>query len=119
MTLRYLMDEQVPAALVRAIWQRAPEVVVWRIGEAGAPARATADPDLLVWCDLHGFVLVTSNRRTMPAHLADHLRAGRHVPGIFILNPEMGMGATVTHLIEAAGASLEGEHQDQIKFIPL
>ena len=119
MTLRYLMDEHVPATLVRAIRQRGPEVVVWRIGEAGAPARGTADPDLLVWCELHGFVLVTSNRRTMPVHLADHLRAGRHVPGIFILNPQMGLGEIVTHLIEAAGASLEGEHQDQIKFLPL
>lgn len=119
MTLRYLLDEHVLAALTHALRRRGPTLTVWRIGDAGLPARATADPAILEWCEEYQFVLVTNNRRTMPVHLAAHLQTGRHVPGIFILNPQMSVGETVIHLIEVASASLDGEHRDQIKFFPL
>jgi hypothetical protein len=52
MTLRYLLDEHLPRALAMAIRQRDPEIVVWRIGQPGAPPIETADPDLLLWCEL-------------------------------------------------------------------
>lgn len=55
----------------------------------------------------------------MPGHLADHLAAGSHVPGIFMLNPELSMGETIEELLDAAYASLEGEYQDQIRYLPL
>ena len=45
--------------------------------------------------------------------------ARQPVPGIVILHPQMSMGQTVIHLIKAVGASLEGEHRDQITFLPL
>jgi hypothetical protein len=103
-TLRYLMDEHVPQALVRALRERSPDLPVWRIGDAGAPALGAPDPELLRWCETYEFVLVTNNRRSMPSHLADHLRLGHHVPGIFVLSLGMSMGETIELLLDAAGA---------------
>ncbi len=119
MSRRYLFDENVDIALITELRRRDPGLTVWSVGDPGAPPRGTTDPDILIWCEGHGFVLVTNNRRTMPAHLADHLRNGRHSPGIFQLNPELGMGGTIDVLLLAARASRTDEHQDQIKYLPM
>ena len=54
----------------------------------------------------------------MPVHLTDHIHAGRHVPGIFILNPNLGLGQTIEELIFIAEASFDNEYQDQIVHLP-
>ena len=119
MVLRYLLDEHIPRGLIRALRQRDPGLVVWRIGQPGAPALETPDPDLLGWCEQHDFVLVTNNRATMPGHLADHLVSGRHVPGIFIVNLTLSYAAIAEELWLAAYFSLAHEYQDQIRYLPL
>jgi hypothetical protein len=115
--LSYLMDEHVPHALTQALRRRQPALAVWRIGDAGAPARGALDPELLEWCEANGFVLVTNNRHSMPGHLADHLRRDRHIPGIFVLSSGMTMGETIARLLIAAEASFENEHQDQVRHL--
>ena len=59
------------------------------------------------------------HRKSMPAHLTDHLNAGHHVPGILTLNPEMSVGQTVEELLLVAGASDDAEYQDYILYLPL
>lgn len=54
----------------------------------------------------------------MPPHLTDHVNQGRHVPGIFILNPNMGIGETIEELVLIAGTSDDDEYQD-IRYLPL
>jgi hypothetical protein len=55
----------------------------------------TLDPEILIWCEKYDCVLVTDNRSTMPVHLAEHVNDGHHVPGIFLLNPNMSIGDTI------------------------
>jgi hypothetical protein len=64
-------------------------------------------------------MLVTNNRRTMPRHLADHLAAGRHVPGIVMLDDDLGIGGNFDELLLIAGASLPDEFRDQIIYLPI
>ncbi|MGH9835650.1 MAG: DUF5615 family PIN-like protein [Blastocatellia bacterium] len=90
--LKYLLDEHVSHAYRKQLLRREPSLTVR--------------------------IIVTNNRSTMPVHLADHLAEGRHVPGIFILNPQMGFGETIEELILLAMASVEGEFRDQIAFLP-
>lgn len=89
------------------------------IGEPGAPPPGTPDLAILAWCEAHDFVLVTNNRRTMPVHLANHLREGRHALGIFVLNPNLNLRETLENLVDAATLSLDGEYRDQIRHLPL
>jgi hypothetical protein len=122
---KYLLDEHIPPAYRAQILRRAEslnsdsELEVWVIGDPDAPARGTLDPDILVWCESHGFALVTNNRRSMPAHLADHLAAGHHVPGIFTISPDLSIGQLIDELILIAFAVLEGEFADHITFLPI
>lgn len=64
-------------------------------------------------------MLVTNNRTSMPPHLDNHLTQGRHVPGIFILNPNKSIGETIEELILIALASEDDEYQDYITHLPL
>jgi hypothetical protein len=92
--IRFLLDENVDPDYAASLRQAWPEMVVWLIGQPGAPLRGTLDPDILRWCEQHQFSLVTNNRTSMPVHLRDHIAAGRHVPGIFIINSKMTIGQT-------------------------
>jgi Domain of unknown function (DUF5615) len=117
--IRYLLDEHVNPRLQKALRRQSPETVVWCIGDPGAPSLRSLDPEILVWCEVHGFSLVTNNRASMPAHLRDHLADGRHVPGIFILNPGMSMGETVDELSLIWSVSEAEEYTDHLSYLPI
>lgn len=55
----------------------------------------------------------------MPVHLADHLAAGRHMPGILVLRRQADIGQVIEDLILIAEAADETEYQDCISYIPL
>ncbi|WP_373526861.1 hypothetical protein [Nostoc sp.] len=62
---------------------------------------------------------MTNNRTSMPVHLADHIAVKRHIPGIFILNPNLSIGENIEELIITALASEEDQYQDRIVYLPL
>ncbi len=85
----------------------------------GVPALGTLDPEILIWCEENGFILVTNNRKSMPVHLEDHLAANRRAAGIFTLSAEMSVGETVDELVLIASASSAEEYQNQIIYLPI
>jgi Domain of unknown function (DUF5615) len=115
---RYLLDEHVHPEYRAQILRREPNLTVFIIGDPGAPAKGTLDPDLLRWCADNDSVLVTNNRKSMPGHLADHLADDHHIPGIFTLNSDMSIGETVDELILLAKASFDNEFRDNIIYLP-
>jgi hypothetical protein len=117
--IQYLIDENVDDSLRKGLHLHYPDIVVWRIGDPDAPPFGTLDPDILVWCEEHGFSLVTNNRDSMPVHLRDHLEAGRHVPGMFTINANMSIGDTIEQLAIIAGASSPDEYADQMNYLPI
>lgn len=117
--IRYLMDENVAPVYQIQLLRQEPDLIVLAVGDEGTPPKGTLDPEILIWCEDRGFILVTNNRTSMPPHLTDHINQGRHVPGIFILNPNMGIGETIEELILIAGMSDDDEYQGTIKYLPL
>jgi hypothetical protein len=77
------------------------------------------NPVILEWCEAHQFMLLTNNRKSMPGHLARHVAQDRHVPGILIVDPNTAIAAVAEDLALIAGASLENEFQDQIRYLPI
>lgn len=117
--LRFLLDENVDPQLRSGLLRRDPAVVAWAVGEPGAPPRGTTDPAILQWCQAHGFVLVTYNRRSMPVHLQAYLRDGGHVPGILALHPNHRLGRAIEDVILIWEVALAGELADTILYLPL
>jgi hypothetical protein len=117
--IRYLLDENVDPIYRSGLLKREPEMEVRRVGQLGAPAYSTPDPEVLCWCEENDFILVTNDRNTIPQHLRDHLAKGRHVPGIFMLSPSMSVGETIQELVLIWAASEEYEYFDQVIFLPI
>ena len=118
MSLKYLLDENVEPSYKTQLARRNFEIIMWVVGEPGVPPRGTLDPEILLWCEEHGFVLVTNNRASMPGHLRDHINEGRHIPGIFTLGENMSLGENINQLIFIAEASFDDEYCDQIVYLP-
>ncbi len=116
---RFLLDEHVDRGIQRRLRRLNPAIDVICIGEHGAPAAGTVDPDLLRWIEEQGYLLVTGNRKTMPGHLAAHHAASRHVPGIFLLRPRLTISAVVQALHLIWQASDIEEYRDQLRYLPL
>jgi hypothetical protein len=55
----------------------------------------------------------------MPAHLADHLAAGRHVPGILWIDRRMTAPELANELALITGAGFPEDLRDQIRRLPL
>jgi hypothetical protein len=62
--------------------------------------------------------LVSFDKATLAAHLAAHLHAGRHSPGIFMLRRGSRLSQFVDHLALVAHASEAWEWSDRVEFIP-
>ena len=55
----------------------------------------------------------------MPVHLRAHLAAGRHIPGILMLNPGMSIGEVIDELELVWDASDAEEYADRISYLPV
>jgi hypothetical protein len=91
---------------------------VVRVGDRPDLPLGIQDPDLLLWAEREGRVLVTLDKRSMARFLAAHLWAGRHVPGVFMIRRGASLSQVVFHLALAAHADDAAQIQDQVVYIP-
>lgn len=116
---RFLLDEHVNRAIQRQLRRLDPQVDVLAISNPGGPPAGISDPDLLIWIEQNGYILVTENRSTMPMHLATHLAADRHIPGVFWIRPGPRLGDIIEELHLIWNTSTAEEYQDRTLFMPL
>jgi hypothetical protein len=116
---RFLLDEHVNRAVQRQIRRQYAEIDVLAVGDLNAPPSGTPDPDLLVWAEAHGFLLVTEDRSTMPVHLARHLDAERHSSGVLYIRPGASSRQIIEELHLIWTVATAEEFRDQALFIPL
>jgi hypothetical protein len=78
----------------------------------------TLDPDLLVWAEENGRILVTADKATMVGHFKKHLQSGRHSPGLFLARFHASTRQVADFLEAVAYASEPAEWVDRMEFIP-
>jgi hypothetical protein len=122
MALRYVLDEDLRGVLWRAIQRHNrtdPEPIdVVRVGDLPDLPLGTPDPDILEWAERAGRVVVSHDQKTMGGHLQDHLQAGNHLPGLFLIRPRCALSQVLGILVEAAYRSDPLSWQDRVEFIP-
>jgi hypothetical protein len=122
MPLSYVLDEHLRGPLWRAILQHhalgVEPIDALRVGDVPDLPLGTLDPDPLLWAERTGRILLTRDESTMPAYLTNHLQAGRHSPGVFILRPRSKISQVVAFLAYVAYHRTAVEWQDQITYIP-
>ncbi|WP_414624577.1 DUF5615 family PIN-like protein [Calothrix sp. CCY 0018] len=119
MTINYLIDETLPPMYKEQLLRYQSDLTVLMVGEPATPLKGTLDPEILTWCELNNFILVTNNRTSMPVHLAEHLAQNHHIPGIFVFRRKATIGQIIDDLIFIAQVNESKEFQDRITHIPL
>lgn len=118
--IRFLADQNFRAAIVDGLRRMRPDMDIQSvrdIGLADAP-----DPVVLAYANEHEHVLLTHDKRTMPMHLDDFLRAapaGTHHPGGLLIPQRMATGPAIEEILLIWEASEPNEWQDRITFLPI
>ena len=119
--LTFVLDEDIPGTLWQAVHDHnadSPYVIdVTQVGRRADLPKGTKDQLLLRWAEQERRLLVTCDLRTMPRHLAVHLSAGRHSPGVLIIRP-CPVHDVIEHLAEMAHASQPEEWLDVLRIFP-
>jgi predicted nuclease of predicted toxin-antitoxin system len=118
MKVRFLLDENLSPRLQIGLWRRNPAIDVLRVGDLGAPALGTLDPEILLYLASAQRLLVTNNRVSMPDHLQVHHAAGGHHWGITWIRPGAQIGQLVDALELIWTATDAEEWQDSLEWIP-
>lgn len=116
--MRFLLDEHVPVALQSAVWRLEPAISVACVGLEGGPPKGTSDPELLAWAEERSCAVITDDRRTMPAHVANHLASGRSTWGVFLLKRDSSLGEIAESIVLYWSASEAEEWKNYLGYLP-
>jgi hypothetical protein len=122
MPLRFLLDEHLRGALWSALQQHnaggVSPVDAVCVGDPPDLPLGSPDSEILLWAEREGRILVSRDKKSLPGHLADHLKAGHHVPGIFIVRQRCSLPQVVASLVKAVSAANHAGWRDYISHIP-
>jgi hypothetical protein len=123
MSIRFLFDENLDDPLRSAVARHNARGIdpidAVQVGGPSDLPRGSDDPDILIWAEREGRILVSFDRSTLPNFLSDHLQAGRHSPGIFLIRRGATLTEVVDFLVLATSASEPWEWEDRCQFIPM
>ncbi len=122
MPLRYVLDEQLRDILGSAIQAHnaagIDPIDAVQVGDPPDLPRGALDPDILLWAEREGRLLVTRDVNTVPRHLADHLTAGHHSPGVLAVRRRVNVPPVISALALIAHAGDPADFADCVRFIP-
>jgi hypothetical protein len=122
MALRFLLDEHLGGPLWHAIQRHNLRggllLDVLRVGDPADLPLGSDDPAILLWAERDDRILITEDVHTMPGHLAAHLQAGHHSPGVFVIALGCSLAQLVGHLELVAHAGQPADYENQITYIP-
>ena len=80
------------------------------------------DPDVLRHAQSQNRILLTHDKKTMPAHFVQHLAAlleGEHSPGVMLLPQATPIGIAIASLLDIWELSFHADWQNQFTYLPL
>ncbi len=123
MPLKLLLDENLRDTRIwsaiaqhNAISDEALDVI--RVGDRNGPALGIQDPDVIDWAASSGRIIIGLDKTTLPSHLANFRRAGKHSPGIVLLRSDLSVPEIVELLGLISYATEPGEWANTFRWIP-
>jgi len=113
---RFQADADFNHKVVRGLLRREPSVDF--LGAYDGGVVGVADPDVLRIAAESARILVSHDRKTMPAHFARFLERGSS-PGVIIVSQELDIGTAIEDLLLIWAASDAEEWIGHLGFVPL
>jgi hypothetical protein len=115
--LRLASDADFNGDTLRGLFQRQPDLNLIRVQDVGL---RTADDDaILEWAAVGGRILLTHDRTTMPNFAYERVKAGRLMPGVFVIRNRLPLGDLIDEILLVALCSSQEEWKDRVEFLPL
>lgn len=115
--LRFAVDENFNADIVRGLRRRLPELDIVRVQDVGLSG--ADDPSVLEWAASEGRIVLTHDISTLVGHAFARVAARQPMPGVFAARSRDPIGSTIEDLVLLAECSFEGEWEGQVRFLPL
>ncbi len=115
--MRFLADEDFDNRIIRGLMRRLPTLKLVRVQDTEV-AQAD-DVDVLVWAAKENRIVLTHDVSTMTFEVARRLQDRLPLPGAFFVSQSLPVGVAIEELLLVVQYSLDGEYQNQIRFIPL
>lgn len=116
MRARFQADEDLDGRILRGLRRAAPEIDIRTAVDAGLVG--LTDPDILRSSADSGRILVSQDRRTMPAHFARFVTEARS-PGVIVLREAIPIATAIEELMLIWNASEAEEWTNRLVWIPL
>jgi Domain of unknown function (DUF5615) len=115
--IRLVADQNFNEHILNGLSRRAQALDVVRVRDVGLTG--AEDWAILEWAAREGRVLLTHDRRTIPGFAYERVRAGKSMPGIFLVSNLLPVGHAVDELVLAIECSFDEEWKDQVTYFPL
>ncbi|MDB9527176.1 DUF5615 family PIN-like protein [Oscillatoria sp. CS-180] len=117
MKVRFQADADLNEIIVRACQRAEPKIDFQTAASAGI--LGVSDPEILEIAAKLERVLVTHDRRTMPAYFAERLTDNAFSSGVIVVPQSMTVRAVVDDLVLIWTASEAEDWNNRIRFLPL
>lgn len=114
--MKYVLDEHINPAIVRGLLRANPNLEVVQVSQQFS---GMADPELIEWATINGYVLVTRDVNTLVGFAYERIAQGIHTEGVFVLRQDASFGGIITDLLLIAASSERTEWANQVIYIPL
>lgn len=115
--MRFLTDVNFNGHVIRALLRRHPDLDLVRAVDEGLGE--TPDPELLQWAAEWDRIVVTHDITTMAGYAYDRVEAGEPMPGVIEVPEQMPVGRVLDDLTMLICASLPGEWNGQVIYLPI
>jgi hypothetical protein len=114
--LRLLIDQNLDHDILRGLIRHISQLDAVTAFEIGM-AKAT-DPQLLTRAAQERRIVVTHDRKTMPAHAADSMRRGKDIAGLLVVPRRMSLHQVIEDLELMITCSENDEWVNIIRYLP-
>ena len=113
---RFQADADFNQKIIAGLRRREPTIDFQTAGQGEVIGRP--DPEILLITARAGRIVVSHDRRTMPAHFARFVEA-QSSPGLIVVSQDVDIGAAINDLLLIWAASDSEEWTDTIGFVPI
>jgi len=115
--MRLLADENFNGDIVRGLLLRQPDLDVVRVQDVGLAG--AEDPGILAWAAANGRIVLTHDRATMADFAYQRVAAGQSMPGAFVVNDRLSVGAAIDELLLISACTNESDWDGIVAYLPL
>lgn len=114
---RFVADENFNNHIVRSLLRLRPDLDIVRVQDVGL--RTTDDPTILDWAAREHRILLSHDIRTIPRFAYERVKSDLPMPGVFVVSADVEVVDVVEEILLLADYSLEGEWENQVRYLPL